>query len=255
MSNETAKSLRLLWAYKVDTLTQVIMMGIIFVGIGFVVGDGQLDPVRLAPILLGYLMWFYARIVIFNSSDGLLSEAETGTLEQLYLSPVRTELLLIGRLLGMLISTSVVVLVIALVLPLILGIDLPMRAEGLPVLALTLGGILGFGLVLGGATLMFKHVASLADLLQNLLLFLTGTMVVVDRFPYWLQTVAWTLPTTQGIIVLRNVVLGNQSLSSAWADGSLVWLALNSAMYLFVGWLLFTWGERVAKRQGTLGQY
>jgi ABC-2 type transport system permease protein len=77
----------------------------------------------------------------------------------------------------------------------------------------------------------------------------------VSHFPSWLEAFTKTLPITQGIIVIRNVMLGGQSLSSTWADGSFIWLCINSAIYLCAGWLLFKWCERIAKRQGSLSHY
>jgi len=77
----------------------------------------------------------------------------------------------------------------------------------------------------------------------------------VDAMPTWLAAIARTLPSTQGIIVLRKILLDGRSLTSTWQDRSLVWLLVNSAIYFAVGWIVFATCERVAKRQGSLGQY
>lgn len=255
MTNETRKGLLLIWDHRLNTLSQLAMLVFIFVGIGFIVGDGRFESARLAPALLGYLLWAYARIVIFSVSADLVGEAQAGTLEQMYMSPVPAALLLLGRVTALLVSTTIMIGLVGAVLVGLLGIHLPLRWEGLPVLGLTLAGLFGFGLLLGGATLVFKQVAALADLVQNAILFLNGSLVAVERFPGWLEALARTLPTTQGIGVLRNVVLNGQSLPAAWADSSLVWLAVNSAAYLVGGWLVYRWCERIARRQGSLGQY
>jgi ABC-2 type transport system permease protein len=92
-------------------------------------------------------------------------------------------------------------------------------------------------------------------LIQNALLFLTGSLLPVSRFPEWLATIARTLPITQGIDVLRNILLNGQSLSSAWSNGSLVWLVIHSCLYLIVGWIIFKWCESIARKQGSLSHY
>ena len=92
-------------------------------------------------------------------------------------------------------------------------------------------------------------------MVTNLLLFLNGALLPVDQLHLWLEGFARTLPTTQGIIVLRNVVLDDQTLGAAWSDGSLPSLILHSALFLFTGWLVFKLAEGVAKRRGSLGQY
>ncbi|MYB49936.1 MAG: photosystem II protein Y, partial [Dehalococcoidia bacterium] len=92
-------------------------------------------------------------------------------------------------------------------------------------------------------------------LLTNVLLFLNGSLLPVHHFPAWLETIAVFLPTTQGIIVLRKVVVDDMSLIAVWEDGSMVFLAVQSVLFLAAGWALFNVGERVAKQRGTLGQY
>ena len=253
--NETYKRLLIIWGYKFNFLVQLITVGLIFIGAAFFIGNGQFSSTQLAPILLGYVVWFYARIVILSTSIDLMVEAQSGTLEQMYMSPTSSELLLLGRMFALLISTTLMVLVTALVLVLLLGIHIPLRWEGLPVLLLTLAGLFGFTLMLSGAALVFKQIDALADLLQNALLFLTGALIPVSRFPGWLQSVAQTLPITQGITVLRNTVIGGQSLHSAWVNGSLMWLSVHSILYVCGGWMIFKWCEHVAKHQGSLGQY
>ncbi len=67
--------------------------------------------------------------------------------------------------------------------------------------------------------------------------------------------IAKTLPSTQGIIVLRRVILDGQSLAAVWQDGSLGWLILHSVLYFGGGLLIFRLWEQIAKRRGSLGQY
>ena len=255
MFNETYKRLLIIWDYKFDVLTQLVMIGTIFIGASFFMGGGQFDPKQLAPLFLGYVVWFYARVVITTTSADLLGEAQAGTLEQMYMTPVPTEILVLGRMFATLISTTIMVLLTAAGLVFLLNIHMPIRWQGLPVLGLTIVGLFGFTLMLSGAALVFKQIDSLADFTQNALLFLTGALLPVSHFPIWLATISKTLPITQGIVVLRSVVMDGPSLSSAWANGSLIWLTLHSALYLFGGWLIFKWCERIARQQGTLSQY
>ncbi len=238
--NETWKRLLIIWDYKFDILTQLLTVVLIFVGATFFLGNGRFDAQQLPLMMVGYVIWFYARIVLLHTSADLVSEASAGTLEQMYMSPVSAEMLLLGRLFAMLVATTMLVFLPTLGLILLLHIHIPLRWEGIPVLFLTLAGLFGFTLVLTGAALVFKQIGALADLMQNILLFLSGSLVPVAHFPGWLAAVARTLPITQGIIVL---------------NGSLVWLTVHSVLYCCGGWLVFKLCERVAKQQGSLGQY
>lgn len=255
MFNETYKRILIVWDYKFNVLVQLIMIGIIFLGASFLLGGGQFNPEQLTSLFLGYIVWFYARIVIMSTSSDIIGEAESGTLEQMYMTPAPTEVLILGRVLATLLTTTLMVLLTGIVLLLIMHINIPLTWEALPILLLTLAGLFGFALTLGGAALVFKQIESLADLLQNLLLFLTGSLLPLSKFPGWLAGISRTLPITQGIDVLRNVELNGQSLTQTWTNGSLGWLILNSALYLVSGWLIFKWCERIAKQQGSLSHY
>jgi len=255
MLNETYKRLLIVWDYKFNVLTQMVLVAIVFIGAGFLLGNGQFNPEQMTTIFIGYVVWLYARVVIPSISTDLAGEAQAGTLEQMYMSPVPAEFLLLGRIFAMLITSTLMVFLTGLGLALILHIRVPLRWESIPVLLLTLVGLFGFTLILGGATLVFKQTEALADLIQNMLMFLTGSLLPIDHFPSWLALLARTLPITQGIDVLRRIMQHGESLASVWNDQSLVWLIVHSGIYLCVGWAVFKWCEKIAKRQGTLSQY
>lgn len=253
--NEIQKRMILLWGYKFNFFTQMFMVSFIFVGISFFMAGGQPEPELLASGLVGYLIWFFALAAISDMSWGIREETQTGTLEQMYMSPLPTGMLMLGRSVASLFISILMVGVSALVLVLVLGIPLPLSWAALPVFLLTMAGLYGFAFILGGATLVFKQVEALANLMQNALLFLNGALLPVDRLPGWMEAFAKTLPTTQGIIVLRRVILDGQSLGQSWQDGSLVGLVINSTVYFVVGWYFFRWCENRARQMGALGQY
>lgn len=253
--NETYKGLIIRWSYRFNLLMEVVSLGAIFLGITFLMGGGDLEPQQLTWTLIGYIVWFYALLAISNMSWSLREETQTGTLEQMYMSPAPMGVLLIGRTLSALIITTIMVTLLVLPMTIWLDVQIPLRATGLPVFLLTVMGLYGFGFMIGGATLLFKQVEALANLMQNLLLFMNGTLLAVDQFPGWLEGFTKALPSTQGIIVLRNVLLEGQSLGAAWADGSLVALLINSTIYFAGGLVVFKVCEHVAQRKGSLGQY
>ncbi len=253
--NECQKRLIIMWSYRFNFMLETFMIGFLFVGISFFVSGGRPTPEQMAPALLGYLTWFYAVFAISDMSQGIREETQTGTLEQMYMSPLPSGLLLAGRSVASLFISTGMVALVGGILMLALGIRIPVRLAGAPVFALTLAGLYGFAFFMGGATLVFKQVNALGNLLTNMLLFLNGSFLTVERMPGWLEGFARSLPSTQGIDVLRSVVLDNLSLASVWHDGSLMWLTAHTAFFLLAGWGAFLWGERVARKRGLLGQY
>lgn len=252
---ETRKGVLIMWSYKFNMLTSMVSFSLIFLGINFMMGNGQLNQATLSSTLLGYLIWYYAISAIENMSWNLRDEMQCGQLEQLYMSPAPAQVLLLGRALSTFGITTAMVAIVAGVMAATFGAVLPLRWEALPVFVLTMAGLFGFGYALGGATLVYKQTGPLSNILTNALLFLNGAILPVDRLPDWLQSVARVLPSTQGIVVLRRVMLGGESLAAVWADGSLAWLVVHSTVLFVAGWLIYKGCEQVAQRRGSLGQY
>jgi ABC-2 type transport system permease protein len=252
---EMRKGLLMSWTYRVNTLAGTLTLGFIFVSIGFLLGGGLLAQEDLAPALLGYLTWVFVSSAVSDLSYGVHSEITAGTLEQMVMSPTPVGLLLIGRVLANMIVSAIQVVLMALCMTVLLGVRIPFRWQGLPVLVTTLVGVLGFGFLVAGATLVFKQIQSVISLMNNALAFLNGTFLPVAAMPGWMAVIARTLPSTQGVIVLRQVVFEGYSLGAVWRNGSLVWLAVHSTVCFAVGWLAFVHCERLAKRHGSLGRY
>lgn len=253
--NEVRKELIITWNYRANLVIELLTLVILFIFISYFVGSGAIATQGLPAFLLGYLIWFYAAIAISSMSSNLLGEASVGTLEQLYMSPVPTWLLFVGRVIATFLKSTVMVALVGVTLMLVLRVALPLEPAALPPFVLTMVGLFGFGYAIGGLTLMYKQITSVTNLVNNVLLFLNGALLPVHYFPEWLETVARMLPTTQGIAVLRKVVIDGMSLSAVWEDGSMVFLLVQSAVFLIVGWVIFNIGEQVAKRRGNLGQY
>lgn len=252
---EVRKGLLITWTYRADTLGGLLTLAFVFLGISFMIGDGQLEAEPMARFLLGYVAWMYAMSAIGDLSYGLRSEMSAGTLEQMAMSPLPLGLMLMGRVLASLLVSTAEVLALSVAARRLFEVRIPMRWEGVPVLVLMLVGVFGFGFVIAGLVLVYKQSGSFANLVQNGLLFLNGSILPVDNMPGWLSGFAKTLPSTQGVVVLRQVVLEGRSLAALWQDGSLVWLVVHSAAWFAVGWLVFGVCQGIAKRQGSLGQY
>jgi ABC-2 type transport system permease protein len=253
--NEVNKGLLVAWHYKFETLLSLLMMSGIFLGIVFFIGGGQFNQDSVAFVLVGYLMWYYATIILSNMSYELIGEAQAGTLEQIFMSPAPISLLLISRSFATLIISTINIAILAIVM--IWGLNANIHAgwPGLIVFLITITGLFGFGYIIAGATLVFKRVGTLANVVVNILLFLNGSFLSIEKFPSWLATFAKSLPTTQGIILLRETTLATRTLADLWKDGSLIFLIGQSFLYFCCGLLIFTWCVRNAKKAGTLGSY
>ena len=255
MLNETRKALLILWDYRFSTLMEFFMIGMVFAGVLLFTGQGQLLPEQLTSALLGFLLTIYVMETLSRMSFTLMGEAQAGTLEQMYMSPVSSAFLLTGQTLASFIVATGYLLIIVPALMFIFDIQMALPLASLPIILLTLVGVAGFGFLMAGMTIVFKQVGPLSNMLSNLLLFVNGTFLPVDRMPDWLASAAKIMPSTQGIVALRQVATDGMTLAQVWSDGTLVFLAVHSVFFLVAGWLVFRWCEDVARRRGTLGYY
>ena len=92
-------------------------------------------------------------------------------------------------------------------------------------------------------------------MLFNIVLFTNGTFLPLDQMPRWMQIFAQVIPTTQGIIVTRDVLLTDSTIVDVWRDGSLILLLAHSIIYLLVGVAIYRACEVVARHDGSLGHY
>ncbi len=253
--NEVRKGLLLIWDYKFSMLLQIVTFGMVFLGITFMMGNGEFIPARVASAMIGYMIWFLATLAINDMSWNLQQEAQTGTLEQMFMTVAPTGAIVLGRVLARFIFSIVTVGSTSLLVVVLVKPPLIFPAGALVPLLLTLLGLFGFGYLVAGATLVFKQVGSLASIMVNMLLFLNGSLLPVERMPEGLATFARLLPTTEGIIVLRRMMIDGASVSQVWSDGGLEPLIIHSLVLVGVGLAAFGWCERLARRKGTLGQY
>ena len=253
--NEIRMGLHMSLHYGFNLSMRLLSMLLKFVGYSLFISHGSLDPTQLPPILIGYLVHFYATFVVIDVSFILREEVQEGTIEQLFMTPMPVELIFLGRIIATLVLTTVKAIIGLGTLALLLKITVPVTLAAIPVLLLTLVAITGLGLMLAAITLLTKRTQALAILVGNVLLFVSGTVLPISYLPYPVQLFAKTLPTTQGIIVLRSLLINSHTLGDVWANGSLGLLLITTTLYYLGGLVLFAWCVRAVKKQGTLGQY
>lgn len=204
--------------------------------------------------LLGLLITYIAINGLSNAVELLSAEVQTGTLEQAALSPPPLVVIVLMRDLAsyveMLARFSVVLLIASLVTGVRFTIDAPSLALLLTLMYL---GTEGLGLLLGGAALLYKRVATLAQL--SVMLVFGLAILPLESLPKWLSVFVDNFPFTKALVLIRAHAVHGEPLSRLAADGSLWGLAVNTAVFLAVGVLGFAIAERTARDWGTLNQY
>jgi len=252
--NEIRKGLLVTWHYKFNVVSEFITLGIYFLGTALLMNYGSTNLEQFGPALIGYIVWVYSSYIL-KVSLILTLEGRSGTLEQMYMSPVHPALIFIGASISTIVSSTLMLAAMTFFITMVCSINLPLQMAAIPVMIIILIGLIGFGLGIAGMALLYKNVAGLIDLIDNLLFYVSGSMLPIEQLPYWIQVIAHTLPTAEGIIVLRHVIFEGQSLAMLTHNGELFFLLLNSALYFLGGLFLFIYCEKLAKKRGSLGQY
>lgn len=245
----------LAWHYKWSSLVSAVGTAGDFIWWMLLIDGGVLIPEKIAPLVVGYVMWIYANYIIYDANYFIIDSAQTGVLEQVYVTPYPFCVKLISRFFAAAVFCSFDLVLVALALLIFCPIAIPFSFGAALAGLVTLVGIAGFALILAGMGLLFKKSGPFAYLLNNILLFFNGSILPLEKMPFAIQFLGKTLPTTQGIAVMRNMIFHHQSLASAFADGSFLLLMLNSTFYMALGVALFIYCEKKAQNNGILGHY
>lgn len=249
--NETEKSLWLLWRQRMVVCLELIAVAAFYPFLQFVIGNGVIEKALVPPTLLAFLTYPLLFIVTLKLASDLLEEVNSGTFEQMHLSPVSPAWLLVGRMLSSVVEGVLIAIGIAAGTGWALGITLPLPTAGLVPVLLTVVDIVGFALVIGGLSLRLPQIGSLVHLLNGLIFVLNGTLIPVNFYPGWVRAIAQFVPTTLGIETTRKVVLEGQSLGTLWAGGTLPWLIVHAVGSAILGWWVFLAQDRWVLRHGT----
>jgi len=244
------KKLLLLVRYPVNTLSQFGTMALFFLAIFY--GGRAVAPAAitdtLSGLIVGYMLWTLCIASYGGLSWGITREAQWGTLEQLFMSPfgfgpvmaVRT----VVNVLESFLWGAATLLFMMLVTGRWLTID-PVTV--LPLAALALAPAVGIGFVFGGLAIRFKRIENAFNLAQ--FVFIGLIAAPVDQYPL----MKW-LPLAQGSQLLQTAMGEGVALWNLPAD-ELGVLVVTAVGYLLVGYVVFHYCQRWARREGVMGHY
>ncbi|MQA00020.1 MAG: hypothetical protein GEU80_11955 [Dehalococcoidia bacterium] len=254
VAGETAKHLSVLWRRRATFAIELAVMAVFYLVVQWVIGGGRFVDELLPATMLGFYFYVVAYLLLVKVVTGLLEEMNTGTLEQIHLSPLPPWLLSVGLLVAVLIEGVLVATALSAVLVVALDVDFAgLTWDALVPAALTFLNVAGFAMLVGGVALTVASIGAINHVLYGIIGMLNGAYVPVFAYPEWLQVVAKLLPSTLGIDAMRRILIDDATLASIWSDGSLPWLLVHTAVMLLAGWTVYQWQVRRGLRDGRLG--
>ena len=266
LGNEVRKGLLFAWSERLQILIELPFFALFILLLGPLLGQGQqiaagkvhwtLDSTTTTVLVLWFVPFIFFYMQVVKLFWRLLGEIQTGTIEQVYLTPLPSWLVVAaGRVVAATIETVVVATATYGIVSVFVPIQLHWTAAALlPAVAIMTTGV-GVSLIIAGATLVWKRIQLVNDTVLMLIMIFSAAAVPLIAVPGWWADTGRVFPLTAGVASLDNVMLGHRSVTRAWGIGGLVWLLVTAVGYLAAGILAFRLGEHTAKRRGTLARY
>ncbi|MFQ5813085.1 MAG: ABC transporter permease [Anaerolineae bacterium] len=245
------------WGWEVVWLAYSIAnaLSIAYIGAGMEQISGQKVDVDylVLYLLVGTLVWRYLSIVFDAISEMIAWERWEGTIEYTFMAPVSRLTHMLGQTIfsvvyGLLFSGVILVVVV-----LFFDLDLSQANVLGGALVLLAGSVsfIGFGIMAAVLPLLFpERGAQMTNVVQAVLLLISGVYYPVTVMPGWVQALAWLSPATYALEGIRQAILQGAPLRSLL--GTMGLLLAMGVLAIPAGVWIFSRAERYAKRTGVL---
>ncbi len=261
------KDFRFLGRYPINSanlvllpLYQFLIPGLLL-GVTFLVAGRAVGLARTAGttdvagfLFLGALGASLSFGVFWGVTWTLQIDIGTGALEAVWQTPARRAVIIFGNAISSLAISSLAGVVLVVIGTVIFGSRYaPQIILAAPAMLLAMVGLVGITYLVAAAVLVAKEASFVVDISSYLFVLFSGAMFPVTVFPQTLRLIAYGLPVTPALDILRHYALGTPELISlSWEYTSLVVMAL---VYPPLGLWVFRAAERRLRTQGSLGQH
>jgi ABC-2 type transport system permease protein len=211
-------------------------------------------PDFLGFIAVGTTIWMWQNVVLWNVGFSLRNEQLRGTLESNWLSPTWRFSYLLGSGFVQMLTMLLFIAVAAFEFTVFFGVRLNGNL-GLVLLMFfaAIPSIYGLGFAFASLVITAKEANAFVFLVRGFVMVFCGITFPVALLPGWMQGIADWLPPTYIIRGIRNAALAGADFQRLLPDLTAL-LAFGFA-WLVIGYLLFNWMERRARKTGAIGQY
>ncbi|MCY0869273.1 MAG: ABC transporter permease, partial [Firmicutes bacterium] len=240
--------------YPTETLSELVSLVVIFYGLflgATYMAGGTLLGSHLSDIIISYALWTLSLSALGNMGYGIANEAQNGTLEQVFLSPLGGGAIFFLRNIAQLVVNVLMTVIVLLIITVITGHHLDLNPQDLIPLALAAASAIGLGYLVASITILFKRTNQLLSIGQFALLFLI--MVPFSDMHGWLRDVGIVSPLSPMVTVLKLMMVHGQPMIGP--GGWFWWSLVNVAIWLGIGWLMFRAASRRAMTLGSLSHY
>jgi ABC-2 type transport system permease protein len=177
---------------------------------------GLVSSYFMVPAMIGMILQYLGTML---TSTAIVRERERGTIEQLIVTPLRSQELVIGKLTPYVILSfwdTIEVLIVGVLL-----FKMPINGDLTLLLALTglfMITTLGIGLLIStvAKTQQEAMLTTMFTILPSI--FLSGFFFPLAAMPVWLQMLSYLIPLRYFLIIARGIVVKGVGLSALWPE-------------------------------------
>ncbi|MFW9981491.1 MAG: ABC transporter permease [Candidatus Thorarchaeota archaeon] len=206
--------------------------------------------------VIGWFVYMYLDNSIWAIGNNFRWEQFSGTLEPLFIAPVSRISILLGAAFSNTIQAVIQTLVLLFTGIILFGVTYAITAIAPTAIILFLMVITlyGFGFMLAGLILVFKDPSVLSELISNSTFVLSPVNYPIQALPTSVQFVAYLIPTTIGIITIREIAItGVFDLFSFLS--SVGGLGVLAVFFWILGLASFKYAEKWTKQRGSMGDF
>lgn len=171
----------------------------------------------LIPGMIAVLMQM---MTVLMTAISIVRERERGTLEQLYMTPVKPLGLMVGKIVPYAVVAYVEVSILLVFMRVAFGV--PIKGNVFLLLLLVTPFILtmlGFGTLVSTKARTYQEATQMAFGTMMPSIFLSGYIFPLENMPIFFQYVSQIIPTTYLIQIFRGVILRGAEFQDLWKQG------------------------------------
>lgn len=212
-------------------------------------------PHYLSFIVLGFAFQGLALAALDDGATAIYSEERWGTWELLALTPFHRFTWLFAKTLAGILASLVDLVAVLVIGSLLFQLQVTPATVGVAILGvlLTLVALVGVAFLMAALGVLWKEPRALVVILSPFVILFSGMMFPVEALPEVLQPIAYGFPLTHGIRIVRDALLLGKGLGALIVP--ILWLLATGLAFVLVGYGLFRWLERRARRKGLMGRY
>ena len=226
-------------------------MSIGFIGVAV---DRTTETQRLTTyLLIGALIWSYLSMLFDILAETVSWERWEGTIEYTFMSPVSRATHLLGTSVYAVTYGILRTIVVFLVFNLFFDLEITNAnyVGAVMLLAVCSISLIGFGMLAAVMPLLSPEKGQqVTFIIGSVLLLISGVYYEVSVLPGWMEFLSRFSPVTYALRGIRDTLLDGASTSSQWHN---IWpMLIMGVIMVPAGLMLFSAGERYAKRTGLL---